>query len=93
MPFKIFLSSTYSDLIEERQAFGQVVVALGQHFRGIEHFFAREETPLETCISRAVADARPRRLSSLRNDRFKRRLVHGTRILARGRTQHPASCS
>ncbi|MEW5719356.1 MAG: tetratricopeptide repeat protein, partial [Chloroflexota bacterium] len=29
-------------------------VALGQHFKGMEHFFAREETPLETCLD-AVA--------------------------------------
>ena len=48
---KIFLSSTYRDLIAERQAVEQVIVALGQHFKGMEHFFAREETPLEMCLA------------------------------------------
>ncbi len=51
MPFRIFLSSTYSDLIEERQAVERVIVALGQHLKGMEHFFAREETPLDTCLA------------------------------------------
>jgi tetratricopeptide (TPR) repeat protein len=54
MPYQIFLSSTYRDLVTERQAVEQVIVALGQHFKGMEHFFAREETPLETCLD-AVA--------------------------------------
>gem|GEM_PF-1324716 len=51
MPYQIFLSSTYRDLIAEREAVEQVIVALGQHFKGMEHFFAREETPLETCLA------------------------------------------
>lgn len=51
MPYQIFLSSTYRDLAAERQAVEQVIVALGQHFKGMEHFFAREETPLETCLA------------------------------------------
>lgn len=51
MPYQIFLSSTYRDLVAERQAVEQVIVALGQHFKGMEHFFAREETPLETCLA------------------------------------------
>jgi len=83
MPFQIFLSSTYRDLIAERQAVEQVIVALGQHFKGMEHFFAREEIPLETCLAE-VALARPHRRAALRRDRCARHFVHRARVLVRG---------
>lgn len=51
MPFKIFLSSTLKDLVDERQAVEQVLVALGEQFMGMEYFFSREETALETCLT------------------------------------------
>lgn len=48
---KIFLSSTYTDLVPERQAVEKVIVALGQNFVGMEYFFSHEEDPLETCLA------------------------------------------
>ncbi len=43
MPCKRFISSTYTDLVDERAA-EHGITAMGQQFVGMEYFFAREET-------------------------------------------------
>ncbi len=53
---KLFLSSTYTDLIPERAAAERVIVAMGQQFVGMEHFFAREETVPQTACQHSAAD-------------------------------------
>ena len=47
MPCKLFLSSTYTYLADERAAAERVILAMGQQFVGMEYFFAREETLLD----------------------------------------------
>jgi sugar/nucleoside kinase (ribokinase family)/nucleoside 2-deoxyribosyltransferase len=47
---RIFLSSTYSDLAPYRAAVENMVQQYGELFVGMEHFGARSQTPLETCL-------------------------------------------
>ncbi len=47
---KLFLSFICTDLVDERAAAERVIIAMGQHFVGMEYFFAREETPLQMCL-------------------------------------------
>jgi ribokinase len=47
---RIFVSSTYSDLIPYRDAIDRLVRRYGEVFVGMEYFGARSETPLEVCL-------------------------------------------
>jgi hypothetical protein len=48
---KVFLSSTYIDLIEHRRAAVEVLERLGQHVGRMEIFGARPEEPSDACLS------------------------------------------
>jgi len=47
---KIFVSSTYTDLIEYRKAAERAINLLDQQFRGMEYFGARPEEPKAACL-------------------------------------------
>jgi ribokinase len=47
---RIFLSSTYSDLVPYRTAVENLVRKFGELFIGMEHFGARSQPSLETCL-------------------------------------------
>lgn len=47
----VFISSTYLDLAEHRRAVWQVLEEFDVAIRGMEHFGARTEAPLETCLA------------------------------------------
>ncbi|MBI3741687.1 MAG: DUF4062 domain-containing protein [Chloroflexi bacterium] len=51
---KLFLSSTYTDLVDERAAAERVIIAMGQQFVGMEYFFVREETHREIIWTRTT---------------------------------------
>lgn len=48
---KIYISSTYSDLIDERNAAVEAVLRLRQHAIAMEHYVATDQRPLEKCVS------------------------------------------
>lgn len=48
----IFLSSTYSDLVDYRQKAIDVITSLKQHYEGMEIFGADERTPLEVMLDK-----------------------------------------
>lgn len=47
---RIFLSSTYSDLVSYRTAVENLIREYGELFVGMEHFGARAQPSLETCL-------------------------------------------
>lgn len=47
--FKVFLSSTYKDLLQEREIAKNVIARLQQQYVGMEFFPASDETPIEVC--------------------------------------------
>ncbi len=48
--FKVFVSSTYNDLIDYRTAARDVILQLKQTYQGMEFFGARSEEPVEACL-------------------------------------------
>ena len=48
---KVYISSTYSDLIEERSAAVKAVLRLRQHAIAMEHYVASDQRPLEKCVA------------------------------------------
>lgn len=48
--FRIFVSSTYIDLVEYRKAAEQAINDLGQKFEGMEYLSARDEEPTTACL-------------------------------------------
>jgi CheY-like chemotaxis protein len=51
---KIFISSTYCDLVEHRQKVAQAIARLGQHGVGMEIFGARTQEATEACLEEIV---------------------------------------
>lgn len=49
--FKVFLSSTYKDLVREREITKNVIARLQQQYVGMEFFPASDETPIEVCLN------------------------------------------
>ncbi len=47
----IFISSTYTDLIQHRKAIWELLEQYDVTVKGMEAFGARKETPLETCLN------------------------------------------
>jgi len=48
---KIFLSSTYEDLIDYRSSVMDVLQGFEIVYKGMEHFGASEHSPIEVCLS------------------------------------------
>lgn len=48
---KIFISSTYTDLIPHRRAIWKLLQSFNVDVSGMERFGARSESPLETCLT------------------------------------------
>jgi hypothetical protein len=46
---KIYISSTYSDLVPYRKAVNDVLLQLGQHVIAMEQYVASDERPLSRC--------------------------------------------
>jgi len=49
--FRIFVSSTYIDLIDHRQAAEKAINGLGQKYEGMEYMGAKDEEPTEACLN------------------------------------------
>jgi hypothetical protein len=48
---RIYVSSTYSDLVEERRAAKDAIFSLGHFPVGMEEYAASDERPLDRCLS------------------------------------------
>src|SRR5438105_3839182 len=46
---KIYISSTYDDLVEHRRAVNDVLLQLGQQVIAMEHYVASDQRPLARC--------------------------------------------
>jgi hypothetical protein len=46
----VFVSSTYRDLSNHREILRLALETSGYHFKGMEHFAARQNPPLEVCL-------------------------------------------
>jgi len=53
-PFRIFLSSTFSELIEERRAVESTIHRIGDMYDGMEHFGSSPNIPLSECLRRVA---------------------------------------
>src|SRR5262245_46350783 len=47
---RVFLCSTYSDLVQEREAVLQTLQNLELEHKSMEHFGARSERPIDVCL-------------------------------------------
>lgn len=45
--YRFYISSTYSDLIEERRAINDIIISLNQTFVGYEFSYASDDTPFD----------------------------------------------